>query len=375
MNLDARLAAWREAALVTEEQARAIREFEEKRRGNSRTWVVGALGALGGLAIAAGLVSLVASNWERIAPGVKLAAAFALLAGCLAAAYACSRDGRTLASDLFLFAHGGISLALIGLVSQVYHLSGAPWRALALATAIAIPAAAISDRALSSDLAVAFALATVWLVVEKSAYAILRGFGAALVWAAAGAVLLFLAEAVRRVHPAATRALRRWGGAVLFAVSIAAAFAWSIDWGRGTLLAVGALCAVLAAAWIARLAWKRQGPLVVAALALTFLILGPSALSHVRSSEAGLRFIGFALFCTAGVAFAMGAAQAGSRRLTNLFTLAVAGRVLLLFVEVLKSLALTGVGLLLTGVVFCAIAWGWWKLHDALPVQEVARDG
>src|ERR1700716_137168 len=133
MKLQKKLAAWSEAKLISPEQARAIAEYES-RRGGAGTWIVFALGAVGGLAVVAGLISLIAANWDEISPALKLAATFALLAGSLAAAHRLSRGGRTLASDLFLIAHAGLVLAMIGLVAQVYNLSGAPWRALALAT-------------------------------------------------------------------------------------------------------------------------------------------------------------------------------------------------------------------------------------------------
>jgi hypothetical protein len=106
------------------------------------------------------------------------------------------------------------------------------------------------------------------------------------------------------------------------------------------------------------------------------LIIGAASIGNLypngswHSIAASARFLGFALFCVAGAAFAVAAAQAGSRRLTNLFTLAIAARIIALFLEVLSTLALTGLSLLLTGAVFCAVAWAWWRLHAVLPVNE-----
>jgi uncharacterized membrane protein len=388
MKLDGRLAAWREADLISAEQAHAIRAFEEDRRGSATSWVVVALGALGALAVVSGLISLVAANWSNIPAGVKLGAGLALLAGSLAGAAAADRAARSALADLLLFAHGGLVLAMIGLVAQTYHLSGAPWRALALAAALTIPAAVVSQRSLLSDLPAAFALLFVWLLVEHdrrvqqfTGY----GLGQALLFAAAASVLLFVGEAVQSLHPAATRALRRWGAAVLAGVSLAAALSWTVHWSGQTPSGSLAVCAACGGVWVAWFVRKKNAPLVVAALALSALVLGAAfvtgrsvsvtLLPAVRAGTTTARLLGFALFCTAGGAFAVAAARSGSRWRTNLFAAVVAVRVFALFVEVVRSLAFTGVGLLVTGAAFCAVAFGFWMLRDALPVREVAGDG
>jgi hypothetical protein len=386
MNLERRVAAWREAELISAEQAHAILAFEENRRGSAGTWIIVSLGALGGLAIATGLVSLIAANWDAIPPGVKLAANFALLAGALAGAWAALRSGRTLLADLLLFAHGGFVLAMIGLVSQVYHLSGDPWRALALAAVLTVPAAIVSERSLLGDVPLAYAVASlcVFLVDSVHAHAIAPGFGGGLVCAAAGGALLLGADGVRQLHPGAMRALRRWGATLLFGVTVAAGIAWTVQWANGTPKFARIVCAVVAAAWIARLAWRREGALALGAVALAALILGAPFVSDrstaasswaLHAARPDARFLGFALFCTAGGAFAVASAQSGSRKLTNVFTTAVALRVVLLFVEVVESLALTGAGLLVTGIAFCGAALGFWKLRGALPVREVPDGG
>lgn len=375
MKLDKKIAAWREAGLVTAEQAHAIVDFEQRRSG-SRHFVVLALGGVGVLALATGLISVIASNWDSIPAAVKLAGAFALLAGSLAAAHRLSREGQTLGSDLFLAAHAGILLAMIGVVGQVYHLSGAPWRALALAAVLALPAAAISERSLLTDIAIAYALAALGLFLGESraAQPYLAGFGWPLLGASVGGALSFFAELLGRPHPAAARALRRWGTGLLFVAAVTAATAWSYAWASSTRFPLAVLSGLVAAGWLARFALARKFPLALATLALTALVLGAAFVGGRTSTWSqmapGLRFLGFALFCLAGGAFAVAAAQAGSRRLTNLFTLAVAGRIVVLFLEMLSTLALTGFGLLLTGAVFCGVAWAWWRLHTVLPVKE-----
>jgi hypothetical protein len=377
MKLEKKLAAWREANLLAPEQERAILAFE-RARNRPANWIVLALGAVGALGIVTGVISLISSNWDSIPAAVKLAAALALVVAALAAAYGLSTEGRTLASDLLLAAHSGLVLAMIGLVGQVYHLSGAPWRALALAAAMALPVALISERSILSDIVIGYALVALGLFLgdSRALHPYLDGFGWVLAGAAIGGALLLLADGLQRVHPGATGALRRWGGALVFAGAVAAATVWTNGWSGSTRPHLMAVCSAVAVAWLLRLAWARKGALAVGAVALSGLVVGAAWIGGRFPSmgwhdlDAPTRFAGFALFCAAGAAFAVAAANAGSRRLTNLFTLAIAARIVVLFLEVLRTLALTGFGLLLAGAVFCGVAWGWWRLHALLPVKE-----
>ena len=375
MKLGRKLADWQEANLVTAEQVRGILAFESERT-RSANWIVLALGAVGALGVVTGIISLIAANWDEIPPPLKLGAALAMLVASLAAAYRFSREEKTLASDLFLSAHAGLVLAMIGLLGQVYHLSGAPWRALALAAALAVPAALIARHSVLADIAIGYTLAALALFLgEGRGRPWLEGLGWVLLAASIGGVLLLLADVLEQLHPPAVRALRRWGAALLFAVAVLAAFAWSIAWSGRTHPPMMILASAVAAGCVVRLVWLRKGAVALGAAAVAALIVGAAWMSGRfpggwHPLDAKMRFLGFVLFCAAGGAFAVGAARAGSRRLTNLFTLAIAARIVVLFLEVLKTLALTGFGLLLTGAVFCGVAWAWWRLHRVLPVSE-----
>lgn len=371
MRLGKKLAAWREAGLVTADQAAAIAAFEEKRGGSPGVWIVGALGALGGLAVVAGIISLIAANWSSIPAAVKLLSLGALVAASLLAARQLSSEGRTLASDLFLFAHGLLALAMVALVGQIYHLGGGPWRAFALCAALAVPPAVIGQRSLLSDLPIAYSLVALALFIAKSPAMReeLRGFGLGLLAAGIGGTLLLSGQLLSRAHAAASVALRRWGAALVAAACIGAAFIWSLRApetpGHMAVFAAGVGLAI-----VALLAWTRRvAALLGTVLALAFL-LGAAIWTGERG-DVPRRFTGFLLFCAAASSFAVAAAQSGRRWLTNLLTLAVAARIVVLFVELIRSLAMTGVGLVLTGAVFCGVAWAWWRLHGLIaPSRE-----
>src|SRR3954470_9294956 len=201
MKLGRKLAEWQQANLITAEQARGIVAFQGE-RSRLANWIVLALGAVGALGVVTGIISLIAANWDGIPPAVKLAGALAMLLGTLAAAFLFSREEKTLASDLLLAGHAGLVLAMIGLVGQVYHLSGAPWRALALAAAMAIPAALIARHSVLSDIVIGYGLAALALFLrERSGRPWLDGLGWVLLGASVGAVLLLVADALEQAHP------------------------------------------------------------------------------------------------------------------------------------------------------------------------------
>ena len=69
MNIDRKLAQWREAGLLDEAAAARIAEFEHR---SHRPVLLYALGGLGALTVGIGIVSIVAANWEAISRQSKL---------------------------------------------------------------------------------------------------------------------------------------------------------------------------------------------------------------------------------------------------------------------------------------------------------------
>jgi hypothetical protein len=118
---------------------------------------------LGGILIAAGLLSFVALNWEELGKSAKLGLIFVTLAGLHAAGYRLAEEpGRrpalgTALTGAAMLAFGGA----IGLVAQIYHLSSHYPNAILVWWALNAPFALLSrSRKL---LLVPLALSVVWL--------------------------------------------------------------------------------------------------------------------------------------------------------------------------------------------------------------------
>ena len=68
MSLHSQLARWQSAGLLTADQAQRLADHESSRSSGSR-WMVWALSGVGALAIVAGLISVIAANWDEIPSG------------------------------------------------------------------------------------------------------------------------------------------------------------------------------------------------------------------------------------------------------------------------------------------------------------------
>jgi uncharacterized membrane protein len=121
----------REAGFINEEQEHAIVDhFKLDREGNRFLAIVGIIGAI---LVSAGIILLIASNWNDIPRLLKLGVGIALLLGTHAGGRALGRTGRhpVLAEVLHLLG-SGMFLANIALVGQIYNLSSRPPNAILL---------------------------------------------------------------------------------------------------------------------------------------------------------------------------------------------------------------------------------------------------
>lgn len=109
------------AGIISDEQQKQILAFDDTAGGG---FVMRALNLLGIFTIGIGVISLVASNWEYISDNLKLIVMFAVLFGTAGMAVADKLKGQDNKAEKWLVALFLFVGAAIGLVIQVYHLSG-----------------------------------------------------------------------------------------------------------------------------------------------------------------------------------------------------------------------------------------------------------
>jgi len=163
MGINRKLERWKGAELLSQQQVEEIVSFERERGGrrlfNGLLWV-------GSFTIIIGVLSIIAANWQAIPPNVKVIVHLLINAGLAAGVYISDRRGRHLTREFCLVGLWGLTLTLIGLVGQVFHLNGGMASALFLWSVLVTPVIAVYGKMRVSLLP--------WLV------SFLAGIGAAL---------------------------------------------------------------------------------------------------------------------------------------------------------------------------------------------------
>lgn len=379
MNLEKKLASWVANRLLSPPQAEAILAHES--RTPQRSWVVFGVVGIGVTAIATGIISLIAANWELIPVWLKLGNYFFLqIAFGIFVLSRLEKPGLARETSLTLF--GLLFLAGIGLVAQVYHLRSDGWQGILFWTALALPATLLVHSRLLPHL---------WL------------FGLAIavgIWMTSD----FYFEGKRLTK------LDRYLVGTMIAYLIAALGAWRYDrtctlpkyfrgaalvWGTAALLT--GVCGLAGEAWYSKNPSANLGmtlfPLAgVLAVMAALLLSRPAYESKLRFAAVGmyvslysylclpltvplgeqkiLGCLGFVIVWTFAAATAV---FGGSRRLFDLATLVIAARFIVVYFEVFGSLAATGVGLIISGVFIIAAAVVWHRYRQRLALWLEAR--
>lgn len=352
-----KLRAWEDAGLVDAATAARIRDWEA---AHASPVAMRAVIGIAVLAIALGLVSVVAANWDAIPVMARLAVHLGLVAACLAAL---TRHD----SDALLFVTGALGLTFLGHVGQAYQSSAPLWVALGMWLLLFSPLLLLRGRGRLIALTLFFVFA----------------------WAC-GLYGLASLEASPPPQPLATHA--RAAAEFALPVSVAALAAWAI--GRGSrrdlwrhlgdlalaYAAVGASIVAIASAVGRWTTGEESQPLLVAVGVLAATGFATAALvltlrrDALRRTEA-LVFAGLAtvpllawllsgsalraalLFMAlwAGIAFA--ALKTGRRAVFQSAVALVALRLVVLSFELAKDLLTSGAGLILAGLLMLAVAW------------------
>jgi uncharacterized membrane protein len=370
-SLKRKLDSWVRQGLLSEEQANAIQRAETRADGHG--WIVYGIGATGVIAIATGVVSLVAANWEAIPEVVKVMAYFALQLGLgglvvgLRNKLAVWREIAVLAFALFFFAG-------IGLFAQIYHLSGAPWRALAFWEILAMPAMLMSRTRV---LAVFWIGGMFWAVgMYISPWGREHDFFTGILTTSALMLVPAFWRSKFNPFPLEFGDVVRWL-CIPFTLLAASVYA-NVLWHESSLRHLNGVFYFTAALLLGVIACLASSPpygrrvmqlfgatvaILIGSILLPSLPLVQEAFPHsgIAASLTGAVFFGV----TWGIAAVLGIA-AGERRLFNLASIVVSIRIVVAYFEVFGDLAYTGFGLILSGVVILGVAAVWYRQRERL---------
>lgn len=383
MNVQQKLRQWQQAGLIEAPQVQAILLYEQQR---ARPYGFYALGGLGALAIGIGLLSLVAANWADISASTKLG--LDLVLGLLLALGILRADARRslFAREVLLVILMGYVGASIGLVSQIYQLGGKVEHALLLWTAVTLPAMLYLVTPLGTMVALLMVLTTWFANVAELIRTVLGGYheialaGTVAYVTTVALLALGSAQLVRQKRPALARSAMRLGTLGLLQLATVGQLGFYVhnQWRDVNQVTYG--CAVIVALaagvlwWVARrwlsrhadpatasAATKREHEasslwLGLAVAVLTLGCIGPLVVEHGT-----LRLLPALWFLLLWSLTGYLAMRQRSFGLFRTATAMIAIRLLIVYFEVIGSLAASGLGMILGGALTLLAAWLWRK--------------
>lgn len=372
--LKRRLQEWVDNHLISEEQKIQILQFEEKRSSISRPqWVLYGFMILGGSVISIGIISLIASNWEAIPGPVKLLMDLIMLVGVAFGIMVADRRNKPVLFDTLALFFVFLCIATIGLISQVYHTGGELYQALVMWSVITFPLCVLGKKAFLPYFWVAgfITLCLVWCFSDGSWWS-----GDALIYMPFLALpFLCLVSGLffRLMAP-----LKRFGSAFYVAGALAFMYAggltdviltfeadeiFDIEWLELIPLIVVASMAYILLAFTSDFR-KKEKWIIVATSLLTLCVWFLPKLfwwgSEHDFEDYGV-FMGplysVITLCLIAIFFSL----KGQKRLFHLTTLTTGVRFLIVYFQVLKNLAFTGIGLVVSGFIILGATILWYK--------------
>lgn len=363
-----KLKAWVAAGLIDTEAADRIHAWEAEHSRPLALWAVIGIGAL---AIGLGLISVVAANWDDIPGTVRLTIHFALMAG-IAAFLAAKAEGLAARQpwmhEATLFVLGILGLTFMGHVGQVYQTSSPLWQPMALWLALFAPLLLLAGLSWLTA-----TMIMVVLVIGTSNYAFhveetvrgLSAFGEAVRIALALSCPVLVAGFAAWCRKASSREafwhrFEQLGlvyGVILASlVIVVSGFdRWPAEDDAGqifTALAIGAGVALVTSA----LVWRaRPG---ISGRADAHILQGGAlalVMAFVLSDSATLAG---ALFMAFWAGIAAAALYGGWRGVFQIAVGVIALRLIVLSFELGGDLLTSGAGLIASGMLIIAVAWG-----------------
>jgi|GEM_PF-1888054 len=388
--IDRKLNQWAQAGLLNADQAAAIREYESRASGG-RSWVLFGIMIIGISAIAIGVVSVIAANWQAISPSMKLGVYILAQLAVGAMLFKTLTDAGGLPPGRRVFAREGLIgffallfFAGIGLTAQIFNIRSDGWSGILFWCALALPVTLFATtRPLNYFwMAMLMVAESIWYVSKvdhirdvhaATNYTFMAALSLYLYLAAGvfsvGRIYLpkFLGEAARVISFLTVFIGGTVLGNVLWYLGTEKVYREAgsdldvllrlqyVPW-LGALLVTPALL-LRTPAWDKRL--NRIFIIILFGLAL-FVTL--PVMLHLDSHKVIGTVITIAIWWVA----AIGAVYSGNKRIFDGITLAITLRLLVIYFEVFGSMMATGAGLILSGILTLAIAWAWYKFRDRL---------
>jgi uncharacterized membrane protein len=361
-----KIAAWHAAGLIDAETRDRIMAYEAAHARPLALWAVFGIGAL---AIALGLVSVIAANWEDIPGQLRLGIHLALIAAALVALFFGEKrmaQASPWAVEALVFVTAALGLTFFGHIGQVYQTSSPLWKPLAAWLVLFAPLLLLTGRSWPTALAVVGG--SVWCAWSYAGS--MTGFGgsdtgqALQLWVAFVTALPVLYAPLaagmrdRSDRPDFWRRVEQ--AALAYGVagaSLATAVAGADVYGETGLLGALANSALSGAVGVAAGLGTMLARPGVSGRMSGAIMAGAGLIVPLAHMTGGLSLPSALLFFALWGGIAAAALAAHWRGVFQLAVGAIALRLIILSFELASDLLLSGFGLILSGFLILGVAW------------------
>lgn len=367
VKLEKALKEWQALGFLNPEQARQIQQHEASK---SSGWVLSGLLTLGVTVIAIGLISLIAANWQQIPAAIKLAGDFLLLILLGIGIFFAHKNQRSLLFEILLLAFLLLCLASIGLIAQIYQTGGELYQALMLWSIITVGIVCFSRHLFTPFIWIGgFLIALISMAGDSPLFWSIFGHNTLFILVAIPLFCWSMALLIKRRSSFSNiaKAFEIWAvisgfyGIVHIELDGSRLAHLSIDtvaYVPGLILATVAIIAT----WFSRRYRFLQKILLSAAMLIYLLLF---ALPIMAASDLVYALITLLILSLMAVFFA----SLKRRGLFQFFLILVGLRLLILYFQALGGLALTGIGLVIAGILIIAMGVLWNKYRTRLAIR------
>lgn len=360
-----KIQSWKDAGLLSNEQGQAILDFEQSHAGNR--FVTGVM-VVGAISVALGVVALVASNWRLIPDTLKISFFFLFWLGLGFASYKMAEAEKTSLREMFATLFSLTFFAGVGLIAQIFNVKSGNYFGLVSLWCLSMLPLVLTMRSsflpvvwLTSILILPITfLASTKMPLEQATQFSYPAM-VVLIWMLA---LLLSIERLKSYFNSVV--FRAWQTVSIYILTVGASIYGGIMWGKlygisigepknsGDLFRTWTLIGALGLFAIAALSARKKNSSQIYPAALissAALVIFVPSLGIYSGLGSFSSFVGSLTPILAGLYFSIGMKVI---RMFRLFCVLIGLRLLTAYFEVLGSLATTGFGLILFGILVIA---------------------
>jgi len=380
--LSNQLKQWHKHGLINTEQITAITRFEHD-KGHHFSMIRGFI-MLGIAVVAIGVIALVAANWFGIPDSVKLGVNFTVLMTIAVAAFYTHHYQMDIAFESLLLAFMLMMMASLGLVTQIYHLNWSWYEAVMTWSLVALPIVLLSHQLANALVWTGLTLiASIFWFMPPSWELISYGNEFPLIMLTIAMCATLTGVTAGQILPrfATTkfigRACRRWVpfyamGSVIFADLLISGWHGNDVIMTEEYFVYGVVYLVLALFASYGIYTNKRNSMARRHLIFAMLV-GFSALILIVDLAPQSEWLAAA---TTIFLFTLGAIHYGSlgaARIFQLMTILIGLRFFMVYLVVIGTLAMTGIGLIISGLLIIALAVFWAKISPKMQTWLAGR--